>query len=88
MTQLREEVAPILLRLTHLSQGATTTREFGYFQPICIRLRDTWGRLLSLTDELGSMRGGRRSRRARHKVYLRRSPEGWTCDSDPRTDYN
>jgi tetratricopeptide (TPR) repeat protein len=53
LTQLREEVSPILLKLTHtFAQGGTSAREYDVFQPTVIRLRDTWTRLLSLTDEM------------------------------------
>jgi tetratricopeptide (TPR) repeat protein len=53
LNQLREDVSPILLRLTHaFAQGATTTREFDIFLPAAIQLRDTWNRLYSISNEL------------------------------------
>lgn len=53
LTQLREEISPVLLRLTHaFAQGGTSAREFDDFVPAVVRLRDTWNRLLTISSEL------------------------------------
>ncbi len=53
LNQLRDEVEPSLLRLTHtFAQGNTTAREFDAYVPAIGRLRDTWNRLLNITKEL------------------------------------
>ncbi len=53
LEQLREEVSPVLLQLTHaFAQRGTSAREFDIFLPAIVRLRETWNRLLSTSKEL------------------------------------
>lgn len=53
LNQLRDEVEPSLLKLTHtFAQGGSSAREYDAFVPAIVRLRDTWQRLLNVTNEL------------------------------------